>query len=414
METHAQEPLDVVVEALDTVRTLLDMDVSYISEADQTHVTFRHVSGGGSEARVTPGRALPLQDMFCAHIANGTIPPVIGDTDAVALLKELRFTQEAKIRSLISVPINRSDGSLYGMFCCYGHRPRPCLNHRDLKTVRMFADLASRSLNMHIDASAMQRHAANQINDIIDRRAIETYRQPIVSLSDKTPMAAEALSRFRAQGPTDPMTWFNLAGKANMSLELELAAIAQAISHLDSLPERMYMTVNASPETLRSPDLPVLLDAVPPDRLIVELTEHTVIDDLPGLTEALETLRARRIGIAIDDVGAGYAGLTTLLGLNADVLKLDRSLVSLIVSAPAKLALGKAMGYLANETYAFLVAEGVERDAEHQTLLQLGVRLGQGFLYQRPHPAELLTPLLDVQRAHKSVDTAAATASRTA
>jgi len=158
--------------------------------------------------------------------------------------------------------------------------------------------------------------------------------------------------------------------------------------------------LNAGPDTLADTRLHKLLEDVPADRVVIELTEHHVIDDLPLLTRSLDVLRERRIGIAIDDLGAGYAGLNTVLGLNANVLKFDRELVSNIHNDPAKQALTKAMIHFARETNAFLIAEGVEKAEENTILRQLGARLGQGYFYARPAPAAEQIRRLNMSDGH--------------
>jgi len=126
----------------------------------------------------------------------------------------------------------------------------------------------------------------------------------------------------------------------------------------------------------------------------VELTEREIILETSPLMQALEVLREKRIGIAIDDVGAGYAGLSTIVSLKPNVLKLDRSLVSQIQSCTVKQSLTKAMVHFATEMEAYLVAEGVETAQEHAALKRMGVRLGQGYFYARPTEAEKVTKTL--------------------
>jgi EAL domain-containing protein (putative c-di-GMP-specific phosphodiesterase class I) len=200
-------------------------------------------------------------------------------------------------------------------------------------------------------------------------------------------MAAEALSRFTMHPSLGPEWWFEQAQRTDMQIELEVTAISKALSHLHELPERTYLTVNASPLTVSSPLFFDAVRGVPKDRLVVELTEREIIQETSPLMRALSILREKRIGIAIDDVGAGYAGLSTIVSLKPNVLKLDRSLVSQVQDCTVKQSLTEAMVHFAKEMNAFLIAEGVETAAEHKTLAALGVRLGQGYFYARPADA---------------------------
>ncbi len=381
-------PNQVILDALDTVRDLLGMDVSYISEAHEDGVEFQHVSSDTPHAIVQPGERRNLNEMYCGYIAKGDLPPMITDTEDYPVVKGLRFTQDARIRSLISVPISRSDGSLYGMFCCFSQTPKPSLNQRDLKVVSMFARLASKSMNAFLDETEERRLAAEQVQQIIDTDQIDTLLQPIVLLHDCTPVAVEALSRFNGCLNGNPLKWFDLAAQANMAGELEIAAINKALVHLPDLPDGIYMTLNAGPATICDPRLLDILAHDLSGRVVLELTEHHIIEDLQQLTDALHRLRARGIRIAIDDLGAGYSGLSTVLGLSAQLLKLDRNLVSNIHNDTAKQSLAQAMVHFAKQTNATIVAEGIEKIEEHDTLRALGVTMGQGFLYARPTQAQ--------------------------
>ena len=108
------------------------------------------------------------------------------------------------------------------------------------------------------------------------------------------------------------------------------------------MPSDVYLSVNASPETAVSGRLDPLLAGLPRERLVIEITEHSEVSDYAVLEEALNRLRplAR---IAIDDVGAGYAGLRHIVDLHPDLLKLDMSLTRHVDSDPARGALAQAM-----------------------------------------------------------------------
>jgi EAL domain-containing protein (putative c-di-GMP-specific phosphodiesterase class I) len=134
----------------------------------------------------------------------------------------------------------------------------------------------------------------------------------------------------------------------------------------------------------RFPD--ALLDA-PARRVILELTEHTLVDDYPRLIASLRGLRRNGIRIAIDDTGSGYSSLAHILKLAPDFIKLDRELVSGIDVDPVRRALASTLVTFAAETGAQIIAEGVETEDELDVLRRLGVRFGQG--YHLGHPSTL-------------------------
>jgi EAL domain-containing protein (putative c-di-GMP-specific phosphodiesterase class I) len=382
-------PSDVIEEALEAVRLHLGMDVAYVSESGPDTVVFRHVAGVDVDNYLKVGLTIPACDIFCNRIAEGDFPCAIRDTSAVPVLKDLAFIRDANVAAFVTVPIRRSTGENYGMFCCYAHTPRPEISERDLNTVSMFAKLTTRSINQHFDAQHEIKTLNAQLSQAMQKDGFSIHLQPIVSLSDGRPMAAEALSRFSQYPSLGPEWWFAQAQRTDMQIELEVAAISKALMFLDDMPDRTYLSVNASPQTVSSPLFMDAIAGVPADRLLVELTEREIILETAKLLKSLSVLRDKRIGIAIDDVGAGYAGLNTIVSLKPNVLKLVRSLVSQIHECTVKQSLTKAMVHFANEMSAFLVAEGVETIAEHKTLRSLGVRLGQGFFYARPAEAAI-------------------------
>jgi EAL domain-containing protein (putative c-di-GMP-specific phosphodiesterase class I) len=119
---------------------------------------------------------------------------------------------------------------------------------------------------------------------------------------------------------------------------------------------------------------------------VVEITEHEQVDDYDALFGALARLRALGVRIAIDDAGAGYASLRHTLALDPDIVKVDIALTSAIDTDRAKRALTSALISFADEMDITIVAEGIETEASLRTLVDLGVRYGQGFHIARPAP----------------------------
>ena len=152
------------------------------------------------------------------------------------------------------------------------------------------------------------------------------------------------------------------------------------------------MSLNVSPETVVAGGLADTLAAHAPERLILEVTEHAHIDDYAPLNRALMRLRAIGVRLAVDDAGAGYAGLRHIVQLRPDVIKLDMSLVRHIDTDGARRSLTVAMRHYAEETGAKLIAEGIETEGELATLASLGVEFGQGYLLGRPAPLDQVFP----------------------
>jgi EAL domain-containing protein (putative c-di-GMP-specific phosphodiesterase class I) len=143
--------------------------------------------------------------------------------------------------------------------------------------------------------------------------------------------------------------------------------------------------VNCSQRVACSDDLAKILAPVA-DRLVIEITEHEQVDDYDDLVLALAELRSNGIRIAIDDAGAGYASLRHTLLLAPDIVKIDIALTRRIDIDRGRRALASALVAFADEMDMTIVAEGIETEAELKTLLELGVRFGQGYFLAEPGP----------------------------
>jgi EAL domain-containing protein (putative c-di-GMP-specific phosphodiesterase class I) len=123
--------------------------------------------------------------------------------------------------------------------------------------------------------------------------------------------------------------------------------------------------------------------------IVLEITEHAPVESYADLTAALDLLRSQ-VRIAVDDAGAGYAGLQHILEIRPDIVKLDIALVRGVDGDPVRRALVAGMVAFAREGGCSLLAEGIETDSELSTLQTLGVALGQGYLLGRPASIDAL------------------------
>ena len=228
--------------------------------------------------------------------------------------------------------------------------------------------------------------SADRIRQAIRGSVLETVFQPIVDLDDGRIRGVEALSRFMTRPRRSPETWFAEAARHGLLIELELAAAERALGHLHLIPEGIYVSVNASAETMCAPELAELLKRVPAHRVVLELTERSPIRDREGMAGSLAALRALGARLALDDVGKGFSGLGNVLELSPDFLKFDRTLVNGVDTDVTKKALIDRLTAFGEEVGVEVVAEGIESGSEVETLRALGVRIGQGFLLGRPGP----------------------------
>ncbi len=233
---------------------------------------------------------------------------------------------------------------------------------------------------------------SRRVDEILAGEGLTILFQPVVDLREGTIVGAEALSRFRGDPPNPPNPpdhWFLEAGEVGRTVELELYAIAMATCQFDKFPADTFLSINASAETLLSPDLDDVLADVPGWRLVVELTEHQPIRDYDMVGRAVEALRDRGIRLAVDDTGAGYASLHHILRLGPDIIKLDRALITGIDTDPVRRSMVTSLVHFGAETGTQLIGEGIETEQELQVLRALGLGHGQGFLLARPAPLPL-------------------------
>jgi len=225
----------------------------------------------------------------------------------------------------------------------------------------------------------------DEIQRFVSGEGVAMAFQPIVDLSTNEPVGFEALARFRSIPLRAPDEWFAEAVAVELGAQLELTTIARSLAELPRIAASAYLSVNCSHRVAVSDDLEALLAPVA-DRIVVEITEHEPVDDYDELFGALARLRAHGIRIAIDDAGAGFASLRHTLHIAPDIIKVDISLTRDIDKDRGRRALTSALISFADEMGMTIVAEGIESEAELRTLVELGVRYGQGFHLSEPGP----------------------------
>jgi len=223
-----------------------------------------------------------------------------------------------------------------------------------------------------------------RIRGVIDREAFDIAFQPVFALKRRMVVGFEALARFTEGRARSPDRWFNEAVQAELSFELEIAVVRKALQSLASLPHHAYLAVNVSPETAASDEIARLCARHSGDRIVLEITEHSSVDDYVVLAERARELRRMGVRLAIDDAGAGFASLRHVLRLEPDLIKLDKSITHNIDTRVRHQSLAAALLTFASGTSASIVAEGIETEAELAALEALGVPYGQGYYLGRP------------------------------
>jgi EAL domain-containing protein (putative c-di-GMP-specific phosphodiesterase class I) len=237
----------------------------------------------------------------------------------------------------------------------------------------------------------------SELERILAQRLLNSLFQPIYSLASRRIQGHEALTRGPSNSPLHaPLALFAVARNAGRLSELEMASRARACSRFShyGCPGMLYL--NVSPESLVEPGhqsgrtLQMLRSCgIAPERVVIELTEQTPIEDFDLLDRALHHYRAMGFSIALDDLGAGYSSLRLWSELRPDIVKIDRHFIDGIHLDPLKREFVGSILQMARAARARVIAEGVEQREELQLLERMGVDLVQGYLIGRPqeHPS---------------------------
>jgi EAL domain-containing protein (putative c-di-GMP-specific phosphodiesterase class I) len=212
--------------------------------------------------------------------------------------------------------------------------------------------------------------------------------QPVIRWKSRSLLGYEALLRTDEPTMSNPHLFFEAAGRLHRLPELGRAVRAQVARRAPEAPRDglLFVNVHASDltdEQLWSPEAPLSAVAT---RVVLELTERASFSEILGVNERVTAVRRLGFRIAIDDLGAGYAGLTTVSHLKPEMVKIDMSLIRGIESSEIKQSIVSAITRLCQELGMLVVAEGIETQLERDTVAALGCDHMQGFLFGRPVP----------------------------
>jgi EAL domain-containing protein (putative c-di-GMP-specific phosphodiesterase class I) len=261
-------------------------------------------------------------------------------------------------------------------------------------------DVVARAVRLHqmarVRREALEQYRAGgrQLGDraSLDARfdrALDTIwiaYQPIISWSRRALFAYEALVRNEEPTLRNPGDLFDAAERLNRLHELGQTIRQRVARTMDDIPSSGIVFVNVHTADLQDGSL---FEAGSPlsafaSRVVLEITERAALDQIKDLMTRMAQLRAMGYRIAVDDLGAGYAGLTSFAQLEPEVVKVDMSLVRGVDSSPTKQKLLGSIIGLCRDLQIQIIAEGIETEAERDTLVRLGGDLCQGYLFARP------------------------------
>lgn len=331
------------------------------------------------------------------HVSNGSVVAVVSDLSmpeisGMELLRILRqHDPELPVVLLTGVPSIRSAAEAveYGAFMYLVKPVDPVVLTMTVErairhycTARIKRDTLAR-LGVEGEAANLSRLQA-QFEQALD--ALWIAYQPIVRREDGSVLGHEALLRSDGSLLQDPELIINAAERLNRMNQLGRVVRELAAKPLlaDAGPSLLFLNLHSrdlKDADLRDGDSALASIA---DRVVLEITERASLLDLDGFRERIAALRELGFRIAVDDLGAGYAGLNSIAMLEPEFIKLDLTLVRNIEEQPVKQKLVASLTALSRDMGHRVIAEGVETRAERDTLVELGCDFLQGYFISRP------------------------------
>ena len=330
---------------------------------------------------------------LCAAVRNIDTPARIGGEEFALILpgadSEAAFVVAERARSeieAIAVPgFELSCSSGIAAFPSDAEDPQTLCQHAEsaMRWAKVGGKHRTRRFDPDHAPATWTERQRTEIQELLNRdNPVTPVFQPVVSLANGRIVGYEALARFPGAGGRTPDVWFAQAHGCGLGAELEAAAVRAALTPLGR-PYETHLAINLSPSALTSEAVRDALSGSL-ENVIIEITEHEFVPDDESLATAIAELRERGAMIAIDDAGAGHAGLKQLMRVRPDIVKIDRDLVHDIDRDPARMALVESFVRYASVVGATVCAEGIETLEELAVLADLDVQWGQGWALARP------------------------------
>lgn len=250
----------------------------------------------------------------------------------------------------------------------------------------------------------------SELRHAIARGELRLYYQPVVALDSGTILGAEALVRWEhpKRGLIGPIEFIAAAEESGLVVELGQWVLAEAARQVaqwrQDMHDAFYVAVNVSGRQIKRGILQRQVrqaleqSGALPSWIEIEITEHSLVEDLQANLDSLASLREMGMRVAIDDFGTGLSSLAYLKRLPLNKLKIDRSFVRELPEQRDDMAIATAIISMARALGLMVVAEGVETPEQRDALRSMGCDYAQGYLFSRPVPAREMERLLQEQR----------------
>jgi EAL domain-containing protein (putative c-di-GMP-specific phosphodiesterase class I) len=243
-----------------------------------------------------------------------------------------------------------------------------------------------------VEREGVEAVRRDELSRMIFQGGVRAVFHPIVRLVDGEIIGHEALTRPLGGVSFDSVEeLFAFAESTDLLMDFERLCRRTAIGSACNRPTLGLLFLNASARAVEDPewaaggmDEILRKSGLAPHDVVVEITERVAIVHHDEFQRALRMFKDRGYRVAVDDMGAGYASLQSLASIEPDFLKFDTSLVRDIDHSSIKQSLLLSLRQLGDKIKARVIAEGIEREGELRTLIDLGIELGQGYLFHRP------------------------------
>ncbi len=338
-------------------------------------------------------------DQACEVLAELEIDAVVSDVsmpviDGMRLLERINERDEGLPVILITGKPSLGVAMRAMERRAFGFLAKPCDPEVLRDHVRRALEFRSTSRTRNAAVRYLRDHEwANaeltELTEVFDRalEQLAVHFQPIVHWPTRKVLGYEALTRSQEPAMRSPLVLFDAAKRLNREHELGRQVRRLSVEGFESADDEWRLFVNVSANDLDDPDL---YDPHAPlsrisHRVVLEINEQARVGE--EILGKLVDLRKLGFRAAVDDLGAGYAGLNSVALLEPEVIKIDMTLVRDIHESQIKQRLVRSLSVLARDMGIEVVSEGVETEAERETLAELGCDVLQGYLICRPGPA---------------------------
>jgi EAL domain-containing protein (putative c-di-GMP-specific phosphodiesterase class I) len=372
-----------------------------------------------------PVRELPRRGSIFEMVLAENGPVVVPNIDADPVFQQSRLPlRRLDPVSFASAPVRSHDGKILGVLTIFSCQPRRQMAASELRMLESLAEIVESQLELRRLRKTFHGrrprhvHSAQRVTEIwprksdlreaLDKQQFVLYYQPEVELASRRIIGLEALIRWQhpERGVIPPMDFIPVAEENEMILPIGDWGLGEVCNQIrrwcaeDGGRSSLRVCVNLSARQFTREGLADHVEAllqrtgVSSRQLGLEMTESILVRDDNAAMEILGNLRRLGVSLLMDDFGTGYSSLHYLHAFPFDVLKIDRSFVTRMTEGEQPLQIVRTIVDLARVLGMDVVAEGIETPEQEALLRQLGCRFGQGYLFSRPVPAEIITRML--------------------